>query len=35
VLTITLPQEINERARDAYRALAEAQPFNPRAALGV
>jgi curved DNA-binding protein len=35
VLTITLPEEINERARGAYRALAEAQPFNPRAHLGV
>lgn len=35
VLTIALPDAANEKARAAYRALAEATPFNPRANLGV
>ncbi len=35
VPVITLPEQINEQARAAFRNLAEAQPFNPRAHLGV
>jgi curved DNA-binding protein len=35
VLKISLPAAENEAARAAYRALAEALPFNPRVALGV
>jgi curved DNA-binding protein len=35
VLQIALPPASDERSKNAYRALAEAIPFNPRAALGV
>lgn len=35
VLTIALPAADDEKARSAYRALAAALPFNPRASLGV
>lgn len=35
VLSIVLPESVNDKARAAYRALAEAQPFNPRSHLGV
>lgn len=35
VLDIALPAANDEKARAAYRALAEALPFNPRARLGV
>ena len=35
VLEIVLPHATDERARAAYRAFAEALPFDPRAALGV
>lgn len=35
VLDIVLPGAADERARAAYRAFAEALPFDPRAALGV
>ncbi len=35
VLQIALPPASDEKARAAYRALADAMPFNPRASLGV
>lgn len=35
VLQIVNPPKANPEARDLYRALARAQPFNPRAKLGV
>jgi len=35
VLQIALPAAADDKARAAYRALAEAVPFNPRAGLGV
>ena len=35
VLHIALPAADDEKAREAYRTLAAALPFNPRAALGV
>jgi curved DNA-binding protein len=35
VLLIALPAADDERAKAAYRALAETLPFNPRASLGV
>jgi curved DNA-binding protein len=35
VLQIALPPASDERSKNAYRALAEAIPFYPRAALGV
>lgn len=34
VLQIVLPPASDERTRAAYRALADAAPFNPRASLG-
>jgi curved DNA-binding protein len=35
VLQIALPPASDEKAKAAYRALADAAPFNPRAHLGV
>jgi curved DNA-binding protein len=35
VLQIALPAAADERARAAYRAFADAMPFNPRTSLGV
>jgi curved DNA-binding protein len=35
VLQIALPAANDDKAKAAYRAMAEAIPFNPRAALGV
>jgi curved DNA-binding protein len=35
VLAIALPAAGDEKAKAAYRALADALPFNPRASLGV
>ena len=35
VLQIALPQATDDKGKAAYRALAEALPFNPRASLGV
>jgi curved DNA-binding protein len=35
VLQITLPAAHDEKAKAAYRAMADALPFNPRASLGV
>jgi curved DNA-binding protein len=35
VLQIALPKAADDKGRAAYRALAEAMPFNPRASLGV
>ena len=35
VLQIALPPADNEKAKAAYRAMADALPFNPRAQLGV
>jgi curved DNA-binding protein len=35
VLQIALPPAADEKAKAAYRAMAEALPFNPRASLGV
>ena len=35
VLQIALPPATDEKAKAAYRALADAVPFNPRAHLGV
>jgi curved DNA-binding protein len=35
VLEIAVPPATDEKARAAFRALAEAAPFNPRARLGV
>jgi curved DNA-binding protein len=34
-LQIALPPAADDRAKSAYRALADAAPFNPRAGLGV
>ena len=35
VLQIALPKATDDKGKAAYRALAEAMPFNPRANLGV
>jgi curved DNA-binding protein len=35
VLQIALPSATDEKAKAAYRAMADAVPFNPRASLGV
>jgi curved DNA-binding protein len=35
VLQIALPKPTDDKGKAAYRALAEAMPFNPRASLGV
>ena len=35
VLQIALPPANDDKARNAYRAMAEAFPFNPRTSLGV
>jgi curved DNA-binding protein len=35
VLQIALPAADDEKAKAAYRAMADAMPFNPRASLGV
>ena len=35
VLQIVLPKPTDDKGKAAYRALAEAMPFNPRASLGV
>jgi curved DNA-binding protein len=35
VVQIALPPATDEKAKAAYRAMAEAMPFNPRIALGV
>jgi curved DNA-binding protein len=35
VLQIALPAAANDNAKAAYRAMADALPFNPRASLGV
>ena len=35
VLQIVLPPADDDKAKAAYRALADAMPFNPRASLGV
>jgi len=35
VLQIALPAATDEKAKAAYRALADAFPFNPRTSLGV
>jgi curved DNA-binding protein len=35
VLQIALPKAADDKGKAAYRALAEAMPFNPRASLGV
>ncbi len=35
VLNIALPPASDEKARAAYRTMADAMPFNPRASLGV
>ncbi len=35
MLQIALPAAASERAKAAYRAMADALPFNPRASLGV
>ncbi len=35
VLQIALPAANDDKAKNAYRALAEALPFNPRTSLGV
>ncbi len=35
VLQIALPKATDDKGKAAYRALAEALPFNPRASLGV
>jgi curved DNA-binding protein len=35
VLQIALPKATDDKGKAAYRALAEAMPFNPRASLGV
>jgi curved DNA-binding protein len=35
VLQIALPPASDEKVKAAYRALADAMPFNPRASLGV
>jgi curved DNA-binding protein len=35
VLQIALPSAADEKAKAAYRTMADAMPFNPRASLGV
>jgi len=35
VLQIALPPAVDDKSKDAYRAMAQALPFNPRATLGV
>jgi curved DNA-binding protein len=35
VLQVALPPAPDEKAKAAYRAMADALPFNPRAGLGV
>jgi curved DNA-binding protein len=35
VLQIALPPASDDKARAAYRAMANAMPFDPRASLGV
>lgn len=35
VLQIALPDATDDKVKAAYRALADAAPFNPRAALGI
>ena len=35
VLQIALPAARDDKAKAAYRALADALPFNPRSTLGV
>jgi curved DNA-binding protein len=35
MLQIALPKATDDKGKAAYRALAEAMPFNPRASLGV
>jgi curved DNA-binding protein len=35
VLQIALPAALDEQAKSAYRAMAQAMPFNPRVGLGV
>ncbi len=35
VLQIALPPATDDESRNAYRAMAKAMPFNPRAAMGV
>jgi curved DNA-binding protein len=35
VVQVALPPALDEKAKAAYRALADAVPFNPRTALGV
>ena len=35
VLLIALPEALDDKAKTAYRAMADALPFNPRATLGV
>jgi curved DNA-binding protein len=35
LLQIALPKATDDKGKAAYRALAEAMPFNPRASLGV
>jgi curved DNA-binding protein len=35
VLQIALPPAVDEKAKAAYRALADSLPFNPRSSLGV
>jgi curved DNA-binding protein len=35
VLQIALPAASDEKAKAAYRAMADALPFNPRTTLGV
>ena len=35
VLRIALPNPVDDQGKAAYRALAQAMPFNPRASLGV
>jgi curved DNA-binding protein len=35
VLQIALPPASDEKSKEAYRAMAAAMPFNPRASLGV
>ncbi|HMK87021.1 MAG TPA: DnaJ C-terminal domain-containing protein [Steroidobacteraceae bacterium] len=35
VLQIALPEPRDEKSKAAYRALADAMPFNPRSSLGV
>jgi curved DNA-binding protein len=35
VVQVALPPAHDEKAKAAYRALADAVPFNPRTSLGV